>query len=350
MNRFIYDRAAWPRFTWDIEVLATPMAEVRHMQGRFVGRMEGLRDSLQAEAVLNTLTDDVCRSNEIEGMVFDEDHVRTALSKKLGIKNKKKMPEDPALEGAVDVVIDATQNYNEPMTKERLMSWQQQLFPTGFNGANRVKTGAWRTPRQGEIVSSRVDREVKTFLDWFNNDDGTDGTIRAGMAHLWFITIGPFEAGNGQIARALSDMMLARTEKTNMRFYSLSTLLRADQASYFDTLERTQKGNLDITGWMAWFLLCLSRAIEGAKLAQDQVFQKARFWDEHAMTSFNPRQRKVIDKLLAGDDKPLTSSSWARTTKCSQDTALRDIQALMDLGILEKDAAGGRSTKYYLAA
>lgn len=348
MNRFIYELPQWPRFTWDIDVLATPLAEVRHMQGRFIGRMEGLRESLRAEALLETLIQDVVKSSEIEGFLYDEADARSILSKKLGLSKKKVVSKDANLEGAIDVTIDATQNYYKPLTKERLMQWHQKLFPTGFKGASKVKVGTWRDPRQGELGTMRVEREMKAFIDWFESDDGTDGMLRAGLAHLWFMTVQPFEAGNGYLARALSDMMLARTEKTAARFYSLSSLLRAEQNDYFDVLERTQKGNLDVTGWLAWFMLCLSRSFEGAKATQSAVFMKAQFWEEHAMTSFNKRQRKVINLLLDGDDKPLTSSSWAKSTKCSQDTALRDIQALMDLGILLKDPAGGRSTRYSL--
>lgn len=350
MNRFIYDQPSWPRFTWDIEVLATPLAEVRHMQGRFIGRMEGLRESLRAEALLSTLTQDIVNSSEIQGIVFDDTQVRDALTKKLGASGKKKISRDESLNGVVDVTLDATQNYYQPLTKERLIGWQKKLFPTGFKGARKIKTGDWRDPRKGEIGRTRVEREMKAFIDWFENDDGTDGVLRAGLAHIWFITIHPFDAGNGHIARALSDMMLARTEKTASRFYSLSTQLRAEQNAYYDVLERTQKGNLDITGWLAWFLLCLSQSFEGAKATQAPVFQKALFWEEHATTTFNKRQRTILDLLLAGDDTALTSSRWAKATKCSQDTALRDIQALMDLKILAKDPAGGRSTKYYLAA
>lgn len=350
MNRTIYELPQWPRFTWDINVLATPLAEVRHMQGRYVGRMEALRSTLCAEAVLDTMVQDIMLSSEMDGLFFDEQKLHAALSKKLGNTAKKKKSEDEALNGVVDIALDASQYYAQPITEERLKGWHAKLFPTGFNGARRIKVGAWRDPRKGEFDRNRVAREMNDFINWFENDDGTDGVLRAGIAHIWFMSIQPFDAGNGHIARMLSDMMLARTEKTTARFYSMSALLRADQQSYQDALERAQKGSLDLTAWLAWYLLSLSRAIEAAKEMQASVFQKALFWDEYATTSFNKRQRKVIDLLLAGDDKPLTTSRWAKLNKCSQDSALRDIQALIELKILAKDPAGGRSTKYYLAA
>lgn len=350
MNRTIYELPQWPRFTWDIKVLATPLAEVRHMQGRYVGRMEGLRSSLCAEAILSTMVQDIMFSSEMDGLFFDEDDLHATLTRKLGSSSKNKNNEDEALNGVVDVTLDANQYYYQPLTEERLKGWHAKLFPTGFKGANRIKVGAWRDLRKGEFDRNRVAREVNDFINWFEHDDGTDGVIRAGIAHLWFMSIQPFDAGNGHIARLISDMMLARTEKTTARFYSMSALLRADQQSYQDALERAQKGSLDLTSWLAWYLLSLSRAIEAAKITQEQVFQKARFWDEYGSTSFNNRQRKIIDLLLAGDDAPLTTSRWAKINKCSQDSALRDIQALMELSILAKDPAGGRSTKYYLAA
>jgi len=345
MNRFIYNLPNWPKFKWDIEALAMPLAEVRYMQGLLIGKTESIRNDFLKEAFVNVLSKNIVESNKIDGLIFDDENIKKSLTEKIN-KRRKNISQNQS--DVTDFILDVSENYNKPLTKKRLINWHKSLFPTGFNGAKKIKTGDWRDPIDGEFTSNKVDREMHSFIDWFEKDDGTDGVLRAGIAHIWFITLHPFDSGNGQIARALSDMMLARTEKTKFRFYSLSTRLHIDQNEYFDVLERTQKGNLDITGWLAWFLLCLSKSFEDSKVIQESVFQKIDFWNKYATSSFNKRQKSIIDLLLSKNDMSLTTSLWAKTTKCSQDTALRDIQILINLNILEKDSAGGRSTKYYL--
>ena len=274
-------------------------------------------------------------------------------------------PADRNVEGVVEMMLDATQNYDKPLTKERLFGWHASLFPTGYSGMRKIKVGAWRDDAEGpmQVVSGpvgrervhfeappadRLEREMTAFLDWFNSDDGTDLVLRACIAHLWFVTIHPFEDGNGRIARAIADMTLARSEQSPQRFYSMSAQIRQERDAYYGGLEETQKGTLDITEALEWFLDCLDRAFDGAERTLASVFRKARFWESHAGVSFNDRQRLILNKLLDGFEGKLTSSKWAKLAKCSQDTALRDILDLVERGILTKDPAGGRSTSYSL--
>ena len=366
MTRYIHQLTDWPKFRWNSEKLANQLAAVRHHQGRLIGRMEGLGFRLREEAVLETLTEDVLKSSEIEGEVLDKDQVRSSIARRLGIDAGALTPADRDVEGVVEMMLDATQKYDAPLTEERLFAWQSALFPTGRSGMRRITVGAWRDNREGpmQVVSGpvgrervyyqapeakKVAREMKQFLKWLNGRDGLDSVLKAALAHLWFVTIHPFDDGNGRIARAISDMALARAEHSAQRFYSMSAQIRRERNAYYDILQATQKGNLDITSWFQWFFGCLDRAFDGAENILAAVLKKARFWEAHVGESINDRQRSVLNRLLDGFEGKLTSSKWAKLTKSSQDTALRDIADLVERGILTKDAGGGRSTSYSLA-
>jgi Fic family protein len=368
MATYIHELKGWPFFNWDAEPLTELLAAVRHRQGRLLGRMEHIGLKLRAEAALRSLTEEVVKSSEIEGETLNRDQVRSSLARRLGVEIGALTPADRDVEGVVDMIVDATENYEEPLTDERLFGWHAALFPTGRSGLKKITVGAWRTEEAGpmHVVSGPVgrehihfeapaapslDSEMKTFLEWFNDgDDAYDPVLKAAIAHLWFVTIHPFEDGNGRIARAIADQQLARSEHCGQRFYSMSAQIRLERNAYYDILEETQKGDLNITPWLRWFLGCLDRAIAGAETILGSVFLKARFWEIHAGESFNDRQRKVINRLLDGGfEGKLTSTKWAALAKTSQDTASRDIEDLLQRHILVKDAAGGRSTSYSLA-
>ena len=363
---YVHERPDWPHFRLDQERLAGRLAAVRHLQGRLLGRMEGLGFSLRAEAALQNLTEEILKSSEIEGEKLDRDQVRSSIARRLGVDIGALTSADRNVEGVVEMMLDATEKYNEPLTKTRLSGWHAALFPTGHSGMSRITVGAWRKDAVGpmQVVSgpigrekvhyeappaARVDGEMRAFLRWFHGADDMDLVLKAGIAHLWFVTIHPFEDGNGRIARALTVLMLARSEQSAQRFYSMSAQIREERNEYYNLLEATQKGNLEITPWMEWFLGCLSRAFQGAEGEFTAIFAKAQFWERHRTASLNDRQRLMANKLLDGFEGKLTSSKWAKIAKCSPDTALRDIDGLISLGILKKDAAGGRSTSYSLA-
>jgi Fic family protein len=365
MVTYIYERSDWPKFRWDQGALEGRLGAVRHLQGRLIGRMEGLGFRLREEATLQSLTEEVIKSSEIEGERLDKDQVRSSLARRLGIDIGALKPADRNVEGIVEMMLDATQNYAEPLTKRRLFAWHAALFPTGHSGMSRITVGAWRKDRTGpmQVVSgaigrerlhyqapaaSRLEQEMQSFVRWFNRSEETDPVLKAGVAHLWFVTIHPFEDGNGRIARAIADLMLARSEGTAQRFYSMSARIRQERSDYYDILEATQKRDLDITRWLDWFLGCLGRAIDGAEVISSSVLRKARFWERHAAAPLNERQRDMLNRLLNGFEGKLTTSKWAKIAKCSPDTALRDIEGLIKQGILAKDAAGGRSTSYFL--
>jgi Fic family protein len=364
---YIHQLADWPRFRWDRGGMAAELAAVRHHQGRLLGRMEGLGFQLRAEAVLRSLTEEVLKSSEIEGEHLDRDQVRSSLARRLGMDIGALPREDRSVEGVVEMMLDAARNFRAPLTEERLYGWHGALFPTGRSGLRRITVGAWRTAESGpmQVVSGPLGRErihfeapeagrlppeMRLFLDWFNAPGAEDPVILAAIAHLWFVTVHPFEDGNGRIARAIADMALARSEGTEQRFYSMSSQIRAERNEYYDKLERTQKGELDITGWISWFLGCLDRAFIGAETLLASVLRKARFWDAHAGDPLNDRQRKVVNRLLDGFEGKLSSSKYAALAKCSQDTAARDIDDLQEKAILVRDPAGGRSTRYSLVA
>jgi Fic family protein len=362
---FIWEQRHWPNLSWDTARLSLQLADVRHRQGILLGRMQALGFELREEAVLRTLTQDVLKTSEIEGERLDAEQVRSSLARRLGLDAGALAPVDRNVEGIVEVMLDATRNSDAEVTEERLFDWHAALFPTGRSGMNRIRVGAWRDDTGGamQVVSGPVGRErvhftappaarvptdMAAFLRWFNAPPDTDPVLKAAVAHLWFVTIHPFDDGNGRIARAIADMALTRSERSPQRFYSMSAQIRAERADYYDTLERTQKGDLEVTAWMEWFLGCLGRAIDGAGAVLSAVLVKADFWKAHAQASLNERQIKVLNRMLDGFEGKLTSSKWAKLAKCSQDTASRDIAALIDRGILRRSEAGGRSTSYEL--
>jgi Fic family protein len=366
MTTYIHELKEWPGFRWNDGLAVQHLASVRHRQGRLIGRMEALGFGLRAEAVLATLTEDVLKSSEIEGEILDKDQVRSSIARRLGMDIGALAPADRHIEGVVEMMLDATQKYSEPLTDERLFAWHAALFPTGRSGMTKVNVGAWRDDGSGpmQVVSgpigrkrvhyeapsaSRLAAEMTTFLKWFNDEAVLDPVLKAALAHLWFVTIHPFDDGNGRIARAIADMALARSEQSAQRFYSMSAQIWLERNAYYDILEATQKGDLDVTVWLEWFLGCLDRAIEGAQDTLSGVLRKARFWEAIKEKPLNERQRKVINRLLDGFEGKLTSSKWATLTKSSPDTALRDITDLVKRGILVRDAGGGRSTGYSLA-
>jgi Fic family protein len=336
---------------------------LRRNRAAQIGHLLGF--SLRNEATLQSLTEEVVKSSAIEGEVLDESQVRSSIARHLGIDIGGLMPAERHVEGVVEMILDATEKYTEPLTDQRLFAWHAALFPTGRSGMRKICVGAWRDDTSGpmQVVSgpegrqrihyqapdsTRLAKEMGAFLKWFNTENGLDPVLKAALAHLWFVTIHPFDDGNGRIARAITDMALARSENSAQRFYSMSAQIRQERKAYYDILESTQKGDLDITPWFAWFLGCLDRALEGAESTSARVLKKDAFWKAHASAQLNARQIKVLNRLLDGFEGKLTSSKWAKLAKCSQDTAGRDIDDLIKRGILAKDAAGGRSTSYSL--
>ena len=366
MATYIHQLDDWPAFRWDHAAVSGPLAAVRHRQGRLTGRMDALGFELRSEAVLETLTADVVKSSEIEGEILERSQVRSSIARRLGVDIGGLPPVDRNVEGVVEMTLDAVGAFDRPLTSERLFGWHAALFPTGRSGMLRIAVGRWRDEEAGpmQVVSgpfgrekvhfeappaSRVAGEMAAFLEWFDSPDTLDPVLRAALAHLWFVTIHPFEDGNGRIARAIGDMALARSEGSDQRFYSLSSQIRQDRKGYYEILERTQKGDLDITPWLLWFLACLDRALDDSAGILEDVLRKAAFWQGLAGEPLGERQRKVLNRLLDGFDGKLTSSKWAKLTKTSPDTALRDINDLVARGILVRDPGGGRSTSYSLA-
>lgn len=362
---YIHQLAEWPNFHWDRERIEPKLSAIRHSQGRFIGRMEGLGFQLREEAVLRTLTDDVIKSSEIENEILNRDQVRSSIARRMGIDIGALTPADRDVEGVVEMMLDATQHYDKPLSSKRLFGWHASLFPTGRSGMHKIITGAWRDGSHGpmQVVSGpmgqekvhfeaptaeRLNQEMERFLYWLNDESEMDPVLKAAIAHLWFVTIHPFEDGNGRIARAIADMALARSEESCQRFYSMSAQIRVERSAYYNVLEITQRNGLDITPWLEWFLDCLARAFTGAEKTLASILTKARFWEKYQSVPLNERQRKTLNLLLDGFEGKLTSSKWAKICKCSQDTAGRDIDDLMDKGILMRDAAGGRSTHYLL--
>lgn len=360
---YIHELDAWPNFHWDRSAVATPLADVSRRQGRLIGRMEGLGFHLRSEAALQTLTEDVIKSSDIEGEVLDRDQVRSSIARRLGMDIAGLVPSDRHVDGVVEMLLDATSQYNEPLTEARLFGWHAALFPTGYSGMRKIRVGHWRDDAEGamQVVSGPIGREhvhyeapaaaqlpgeMKTFLAWLDQKDGIDPVIKAGMAHLWFVTLHPFEDGNGRMARAIADMQLARAENSPQRFYSMSAQIRAQRNAYYEILESTQKGDLDITEWLLWFLACLNEAFDHAETLLADVLAKADFWERHRDKPLNDRQTDVLNRLIDGFEGKLTSSKWAKLTKVSQDTASRDIKDLIEKGILQQDEGGGRSTSY----
>ncbi len=366
MTAYIYQHPDWPRFRWQEDALAKPLAEARHRQGRLLGRMDALNPKLRNEASLENLTVEAMKTSEIEGERLDEAQVRSSVARRLKIELGRTVRVERRVEGVVEMILDATAHYDRPLTKERLFGWHRALFGSERAGIDKIIIGAWRTDQSGpmRVVSGsigkeklhfeappvdRIEAEMDAFLRWLNSDDPKlDAVLKAAIAHLWFVTIHPFEDGNGRIGRAIADMLLARSEKSAQRFYSMSAQIRREREKYYDYLEETQKGDLDITAHLAWFIGCFERALENADTLLSGAHKKARFREQHASASLNERQRVMLARLIDGFDGKLTTSKWASITKCSQDTAARDIDALIKLGILMRAAAGGRSTSYSL--
>jgi Fic family protein len=364
---YIHERRDWPRLHWKGEALAKLLADVRHRQGRLLGQMEALGFSLQEEAVLRTITEDVVKSSEIEGEKLDREAVRSSIARRLEIDaGGLKTASDGNVEGVVEMMLDATRNYDKPLSEERLFAWHACLFPTGRSGMRRLRVGMWRDERDGpmQVVSgpvgreqvhfeapaaARIEHEMASLLDWFNSGETVDPVMKAGLAHLWFVTVHPFDDGNGRIARAIADLCLARSDRSAQRFYSMSAQIREEQDAYYGILGDTQKNGTDITKWQTWFLECLGRAIGGAETLLGSVFAKARFWESIGQAPINERQRLVLNRLLDGLEGKLTTSKWAKLTHSSQDTAYRDILDLIGRGTLVRSAEGGRSTNYVLA-
>ncbi len=367
MSPYIHEASDWPDFRWDSAALGPGLASVRLKQGRLIGQMEALGFTVRENAVLKTLTEDVLKSSEIEGELLDAEQVRSSIARRLGMDIGGLTPADRHVEGVVEMMLDATRRFDQPLTDERLFAWHASLFPTGRSGLTRITVGGWRDDRSApmQVVSGPIGRErvhfeapaaarlaseMQRFLDWFNSDTATDPICKAALSHLWFVTIHPFDDGNGRIARAIADLALARSEESPERFYSMSSQIRLERGDYYRMLAETQQAGLNVTPWMTWFLACLARAVDAAHATLAAALSKARFWERLRAVSLNDRQRQMIARLLDGFDGKLTTSKWAALTKCSQDTALRDIQELVEHGVLTRNPAGGRSTSYSLAA
>jgi Fic family protein len=361
---YIYQNTDWSNFFWNHEKILEILSKVKLSQGLLLGKMKSLGFNLQEEAVLNVLSQDVLKSSEIEGEILDKEQVRSSIARRLGLDIGGGIHVERNVEGIVEMMLDATQHYNESLTKDRLIGWHASLFPTGYSGMFKINVGRFRNDENGpmQVVSGAIGREkvhyqapdasclefeINNFLEWLNIQTGTDCVLKAGIAHLWFVTLHPFDDGNGRIGRAITDMLLARSENTNQRFYSMSAQIRKERKEYYNILEKTQKGSLDITVWLVWFLECLLRAIENTEETLASIFIKASFWQKFTDITLNERQKKVINKLLDNFEGNLTSSKWAKLCKCSQDSANRDILDLVEKNILIKVGAG-RNTNYIL--
>ena len=365
-NMYIWQRPDWPDFRWDDARLIEPLAAARLKQGRLLGGMARLGFDINREAQLEALTEDVVKSSAIEGEKLNRAGVRSSLARHLGVAETAAAPVDRRAEGVVEMLLDATENYAKPLTRERLWAWQAALFPTGVSGLHRIRTGAWRDDADGpmQVVSgpvgrrrvhyeappaARLEAEMQRFLAWFEGPSTTDGLLRAGLAHLWLVTIHPFEDGNGRVARAVADQALARSEGSGQRFYSMSGQIQRERTAYYDRLEAAQKGGLDIADWMEWFLDCFARAINGAEAAGAHVLRKADFWRDHAGDPISSRQKAVLNRYLDGFEGKLTARKWAILAKVSVPTAQRDINDLLDRGLLRRNPGGSKNTSYDLA-
>ncbi len=365
-HTYIWQETDWPKWRYDLAALAQPLADVSRSQGLLLGRLADVGMALRDQASLSALTDDVVKTSEIEGAHLNVASVRSSIARRLGVDIGALAAVDRHIEGVVDMVLDAIANRNAPVTRDRLFGWHAALFPTGYSGLAPIKTGGWRDDASGpmQVVSGaigrqrvhfeappaeRLEAETARFLDWANSASSEPPLIKAGIAHLWLVTLHPFDDGNGRIARAIGDLFLARADGSPQRFYSLSAQIQRERNAYYDVLERTQKQTLDVTNWLAWFLAALHRAVDQAQHMLDGVLVKARFWQQWATTPLNERQVKLLNRLLDGFDGKLTSGKWAAIAKCSADTALRDINDLLARGVLRKMEAGGRSTSYALS-
>ena len=364
-NTYIWQAGDWPAWRYDLAALAAPLADVTRAQGLLLGRLADVGMALRDQASLAALTEDVIRTSEIEGERLDAESVRSSIARRLGVDIGALAPMDRHVEGVVELVLDATARCEAELTIDRLFGWHAALFPTGYSGLSAIPVGAFRDDANGpmQVVSGPIGRqrvhfeappadqlavEVGRFIDWVNTSSKDHPILKAGLGHLWFVTLHPFDDGNGRIARAIGDLLLARADGSTQRFYSLSAQIQRERRNYYDILERMQKGSLDVTPWLKWFLENLVTAVNAAQHTLDGVLVKTRFWQRWATASLNERQVKLLNRLLDGFEGKLNSSKWAAIAKCSPDTALRDINELLARGILQKSAAGGRSTSYEL--
>jgi len=362
---YIHEFKAWPNFNWDDQLLTEKLGRVNYTMGMIMGQMSAAGFKQKEEAILKTLTLDVTKSSAIEGELLNAEKVRSSIARRLGIEVAGMVPSDRQTDGVVEMMLDATQNFNLPLTAERLYGWHSSLFPSGRSGLQKIKVGDWRNDEIGpmQVVSGSMGREkvhyqapdakllpeeMAAFLEWFNNGQNLDPVLQAGIAHLWFVTIHPFDDGNGRITRAITDMQLARADRSPNRFYSMSAQIERERNAYYDILEYTQKGTLDITEWLLWFLTCLGQAMDSTMDVLEKVSMRTDFWDKHRDTDLNARQKKMVDTLLDDFYGTLNVSKWAKITKSSTDTALRDIRDLMSKGILTQNEGGGRNTSYSL--
>lgn len=362
---YIYNNQDWPIFKWNSEKLLPLLSYVRNKQGKLIGKMGALGFEIQNQANLEILTQEIIKTTEIEGEFLDREQVRSSIARRLGLEISGLVYSDRNVDGIVDLMLDATKNYNKELNKERLFSWHAALFPTGQSGVYKIITGNWRDDSTGpmQVVSgalgkekvhyqappaAQLENEMRIFFDWFNLEQNIDLVLKSAIAHLWFVTLHPFEDGNGRISRALSDLLLARSDEQSLRFYSMSTQIRKERNSYYDILEKTQINGLDITNWLEWFLNCLLHAIDNSEKLLEKIIYKHSFWIKHSGVSINERQRTILNMLMDDFEGVLNTTKWAKIGKCSQDTALRDIQDLIEKGILIKSLQGGRSTNYEL--
>jgi Fic family protein len=363
---YIWELPDWPHFRWDSDSLVQPLATAHLKQGRLLGLMERLGFDLQRKAELLATTEEAIKSSEIEGEILNPESVRSSVARRLGVPDAAIGSEDRKVEGIVEMTLDATKNFAAPLTLDRLFGWQASLFPTGHSGIRAIKVGRWRDDAQGpmQVVSgvagqdrvyyealpaSRVEAEMEAFLAWFNKPQTIDGIVHAAVAHLWFVTIHPFEDGNGRVARALAEMSLARSENSSQRFYSLSGQIRRDRSDYYESLEGTQKGDLDITARLLWFIELFSKTLAAAEETCSGILRKADFWGRYALIPLNERQRKVLNRFLDGFDGKLTARKWSSIAKCSMPTAQRDIKELVDKGMLIRNQGGSKNTSYSIA-
>ncbi len=362
MAIYIHQLKSWPNFHWNEQDFISLLSEVRNLQGKLLGKVELLGFELKDEANLETLIQDVVQSSEIEGEILNPEQVRSSIATRLGLENSGLDHNDRHIDGIVEMMLDATHNNNKTLTDERLFGWHAALFPTGRSGMYKIEVGKWRLGDM-QVVSGGMNRETVhyeapkaellesemiRFMNWFNTQSDLDPILKAAMAHLWFITIHPFDDGNGRIARAITDMQLSKADGVNQRFYSMSAQINNQKKSYYNILEQTQKDDLEITKWIVWFLDCLKKAIISSNSIVDKVVRKHQFWMKNSLQISNDRQREMLNKLMENFEGNLTTSKWAKITKVSQDTALRDITDLVNKGILRKENSGGRSTHYKL--
>jgi len=362
---YIWQNPQWPHWTYDLKQLTNLLTQVYQAQGRLMGRLHHVGIHLRDHESLRVLTEDVLKTSEIEGEKLNPDSVRSSIARRLGIDIGALAPSDRRIDGVVDMVLDATQHYEKNLTENRLFSWHTTLFPTGYSGLSKILVGVWRNDALGpmQVVSGPISRqkvhfeappasllppEMAKFLLWFNVDQQDDPIIKAGLSHLWFVTLHPFDDGNGRIARAIGDMALARSDGSSQRFYSLSAQIGRDRNNYYELLEKTQKGTLEVTNWLSWFLKSILSAIQVAEVELSETLLKSNFWQHWSAIPMNERQIKLLNKLLDGFEGKLTSSKWALIAKCSPDTALRDINDLLERGVLVKSDSRGRSTSYEL--